>query len=218
MNACKRRFPGFFITFEGPEGAGKTTQIRWLRDHLAAAGKTCLITREPGGTPLAERLRGIVKHLDSGEKLQPETELMLIAAARCQHVHEVIRPALLRGEVVLCDRFYDSTAAYQGAGRGVSKTLIETLREAAVGDCVPDLTILLDLPPEVGFERTRTRQETAGRFDRFEAEQLAFHTRVRQEFLTIAVREPERVRVVAADRTPEEVSAAIRSMLNDVEI
>ena len=143
---------------------------------------------------------------------------MLIAAARCQHVHEVIRPALLRGEVVLCDRFYDSTAAYQGAGRGLSNQLIETLREAAVGDCVPDLTILLDLPPEVGFERTRGRLETAGRFDRFEAEQLAFHSRVRQEFLAIAGREPERVRVVAADRTPEEVFAAIRSLLKDVEI
>ena len=218
MNARRCRFPGFFITFEGPEGAGKTTQIQWLRDHFAATGRTCLVTREPGGTPLAERLRGIVKHLDSGEQLQPETELMLIAAARCQHVHEVIRPALMRGEVVLCDRFYDSTAAYQGAGRGVSGRLIEIMRKAAVGDCTPDLTILLDLPPEVGFKRTRNRLETAGKFDRFEAEQLAFHTRVRQEFLAIAEREPERVRVVAADRTPEEVFAAIRSLLNHVEI
>ncbi len=215
MDAHRRGFPGFFITVEGTEGAGKTTQILRMKKHIEAGGRTCLLTREPGGTPLAEELRRIVKHADAGETLFPESELMLIAAARCQHVREVIRPALLRGEVVLCDRFGDSTAAYQGAGRGLPAPLVKAVCDAAAGDCVPDLTVLLDLPPETGLRRAGARAETAGSRDRFEAERLAFHARVRGEFLAIAGREPRRVRVVPADRTPDEVFNVIRELLED---
>lgn len=205
-----KRHAGLFVTFEGPEGAGKSTQIDLLRQHLARLGLPCLVTREPGGTPLAEELRAIVKHRNDAETLHDTTELLLIAAARSQHVREKIAPALQRGEVVLCDRFADSTEAYQGAGRGLDRQLIATLRAAACGDCEPDLTIILDLPVESGFARTRSRSATQGNFDRFEAQEYAFHQRVREAFLAIAEREPRRVKVVDADRDPEIVRQAVR--------
>ncbi len=212
----KHDHPGFFITFEGPEGAGKSTQIRLLRESLEARGFRCVVTREPGGTPLAEELRAIVKNHSGAEKLHKATELLLMEAARSQHVREVIRPALISGAVVLCDRFYDSTTAYQGGARGMESSLIDTLNCFAAAECIPDLTILLDLPPEAGFKRTRKRAETQGEYDRFEEEKLDFHRRVRETFLAIAAAEPERVRVIDADRDAGAVARAVREAVNEL--
>ena len=147
----------------------------------------------------------MVKNHEGPEKLHPTTELLLIEAARSQHVREVIRPALAAGKVVLCDRFFDSTTAYQGGARGMESQVIDSLNELAAAECIPDLTILLDLPPEVGFARAREREETRGEHDRFEEEKLDFHRRVRAGFLKIAEAEPERVRVVNADAPAEQI-------------
>ena len=210
----KHIHPGRFITFEGPEGAGKSNQIRLLRDYLETKGCVCVLTREPGGTPLAERLRAVVKNHAGPEKLHPTTELLLIEAARSQHVREVIRPALAAGKVVLCDRFFDSTTAYQGGARGMESQVIDTLNEFAAAECIPDLTILLDLPPEVGFARAQAREETRGEHDRFEEEKLDFHRRVRAGFLKIAEAEPERVRVVNADAPAECIHRQVREIVD----
>ena len=216
MNRNRHVFPGRFITFEGPEGAGKTTQIRLLSEYLENGGRVCCHTREPGGTPFAEELRKLIKQWQAPtDPLTPLAELLLIEAARAQHVANRIRPALERGDIVLCDRFADSTRAYQGAGRRLDAALIDTIGTAVMTDCRPDLTILLDLPVEKGFARTRGRTETAGSFDRFEAEELAFHRRVRKAFLTIAEREPGRVRVIDADAAPEIVWERIREAVDD---
>ncbi len=211
----RHTYPGCFITFEGPEGAGKSTQIRMLADYLEHRGCVCRLTREPGGTPLAERLRTVVKNHEGPERLHATTELLLIEAARSQHVREVIRPALAAGEVVLCDRFFDSTTAYQGGARGMDSEVIGSLNELAAAECIPDLTILLDVAPEAGFARTRHRVETRGEHDRFEEEELDFHRRVRETFLAIAAREPERVRVIDAGRSAEEVHAEVRRVVDE---
>lgn len=209
------KYPGVFITFEGPEGAGKSTQIKRLAHDLSSRGIPCVLTREPGGTPLAEKLRDVIKH-HKGETIHPVSELLLLAAARSQHVAEVIRPALKRGAVVLCDRFADSTEAYQGGGRGMNRALIGTLRRCAVGECEPDLTIVLDLPIEAGFARTRNRAETAGEFDRFETQELAFHQRVRDYFLALSKEQPERVRVINAQNEPEVIQQQVRELVDAV--
>lgn len=214
-NRLKHTHPGFFISFEGPEGAGKSTQLRLLRGMLEREGRRCVATREPGGTPLAEQLREIVKNFSGPEKLHPTTELLLLEAARSQHVREVIRPALAAGCVVLCDRFFDSTSAYQGGARGLGSAVIDELNGLAAAECIPDLTILLDLSPEAGFRRTAEREETRGLHDRFEEEKLDFHRRVREAFLKIAAAEPERVRVVDADRAPELVHAEIGKIVHE---
>jgi dTMP kinase len=211
----KRIQPGFFITVEGPEGAGKTTQIKLLAEHLGRRGFSCRVTREPGGTELGEELRKLLKHHRGRGAMLPLTELLLIAAARAQHVGEVIKPELEAGNVVICDRFFDSTAAYQGAGRGMPDALIATLRDIAAGDCAPDLTLLLDLAPERGFERNGRRAETAGSFDRFEAEPLPFHTRIRAGFLAIAQAEPDRVKIIDADADTETVRRKIQRMVDE---
>ena len=207
---------GYFITFEGPEGAGKSSQIQMLGESLRLAGHEVVITREPGGTPLAEAIREVVKGYHSGEAVHPATELLLIEAARSQHVCEVIKPALQAGKIVLCDRFYDSSTAYQGGGRGLARETIEMLNRFASDGVVPDLTILLDLPPERGFERTGTRAETLGEYDRFEEEKLDFHRRVRAEFLALAEREPQRVKVVLADRGKEEIRQDVSRLVNEL--
>lgn len=205
---------GFFITFEGPEGAGKSSQIKLLYKYLSGRGADCVCTREPGGTPLAEKLREIVKSYHGAEDIHAKTELLLMEAARVQHVIEVIKPAVDSGKIVLCDRFYDSTIAYQGAARGLDMAKIDDLNDFAVGQYRPDLTILLDLPVECGFERAEKRQETMGCVDRFEDAGTEFHRRVRQAFLDIAAKEPKRVKVVNAADTQQSIAATIREYVD----
>jgi dTMP kinase len=196
---------GRFITFEGIEGVGKTTQIVRVHEHLAAQGRAVVRTREPGGTPLAERIRDVVLGA-SGEPVPAAAELMLMFAARAVHTENLIRPALARGESVLCDRYTDATYAYQGGGRGVPDREIATLAGLAHPGLAPDMTFLLDAPVQVALARARSRTASA---DRIEAETVAFFERARAKYLEIARREPDRVRVVDATRSPDEVAAAI---------
>lgn len=204
---------GFFITFEGPEGAGKSSQVARLASYLESKGISCLITREPGGTPLAEKLRQVVKSHNGAEKVYPETELLLMEAARAQHAREVILPALEAGKWVICDRFTDSTTAYQGGARKLSWDVIATLNDFASASRTPDLTFLMDLPPEEGFRRISTRESEG--FDRFENEQLDFHRQVREAFLKIASSEPERVKLIDATQDIDTISTIIRDLVND---
>jgi dTMP kinase len=190
---------GRFITLEGIEGAGKSSLQRQLAAALAAQGRVVCATREPGGTPLAEEIRALA--LDRrAEGMPATTELLLMFAARATHVSQRIEPALARGEWVLCDRFTDATRAYQGAGRGIPAAAIEALAEVAHPGLAPDLTLLLDLPPEIGLARARQRS-AAG--DRFEDEALEFFARVRAAYLALAKREPARFRVLDATQTPD---------------
>jgi len=205
---------GRFITLEGLEGSGKSTQIGLLRDTLQAQGRTVVTTREPGGTPAAERLREIV--LQAGaERIAPMSELLILFAARAIHLDSLVRPALARGEWVICDRFTDASYAYQGAGSGVPAAAIAALQALVHGDLQPDLTILLDVPVAVGLARARARRGTASA-DRFESEQADFFERVHGEFLAIARREPGRVRIVNAERPVGEVASEIRRLVADL--
>jgi dTMP kinase len=204
---------GRFITLEGIEGAGKSTVAQLVSEWLAARGITARVTREPGGTPLAERVRKIV--LERGpEAVSPRAETLLMFAARSIHVENLIRPALAGGEWVLCDRFTDATRAYQGYGRGMDLGWIEQLAAAIHGDLQPDCTLLLDLPVAVGLSRARGRSGMAA--DRFEAETVEFFERVRQGYLALARHEPERVRVIDASlalpAVTEQVTTALESL------
>ena len=201
---------GRFITLEGIEGAGKSTAANYVGALLRRQGISLLATREPGGTPLAERIRQIV--LERGtETVTPMTETLLMFAARALHVSNVIRPALARGEWVVCDRFTDATRAYQGAGRGVDGALIESLAQAVHGDLVPDCTLLLDLPVADGLARARARAGVAS--DRFEAETLAFFEKVRAGYLAVAAREPQRVRRIDALAPLPDVERQLEAVL-----
>jgi dTMP kinase len=192
-----------FITLEGPEGAGKTVQALRLRDALAAVGREVVLTREPGGTALGEQIRSIV--LGGGDAIDPRADALLFNAARAQLVAEVISPALDRGAVVLCARFADSTLAYQGYGAGRPLDELRSIAAIATGGLTPDLTILLDVPPEVGLGR-----KTGDDRNRFEATfDLAFHRRVREGFLALAGAEPDRWRVVDATRPVDAVFADV---------
>ncbi len=204
---------GRFITFEGGEGAGKSTHIRLLAAHLQERGIEVVMTREPGGTLLGEAVRNLLQHDAAGEAPLPRAEVLLFCASRAQLVAAVIEPALARGAWVLCDRFEDSTLAYQGAGRGWAVDELRRLSRFATGGLVPDLTVLLDLPPEAGLCRVNDRG--AGQ-DRFEKEELAFHCRLRQGFLDLAAGEPQRFRVVNVDRETDVVAADIRKVTDDV--
>jgi dTMP kinase len=198
---------GRFITLEGIEGAGKSTVARFARDWLTARGITAQLTREPGGTPLAERVRALV--LDrQGEPITPVTETVLMFAARALHVDNLIRPTLARGEWVICDRFTDATRAYQGGGRGVSLALIEQLASAVQGSLQPDRTLLLDLPVATGLERVRQRSGPLPT-DRFEEEPARFFERVRDTYLALAKAEPARIRIIDAGAPLSEVQAAV---------
>ncbi len=202
---------GRFITFEGPEGAGKTTQVARAAAYLESQGLDALVTREPGGTWLGERLREVLlARTGTGAPRDAMTDALLFNAARRQLVTQVIRPALDAGRTVLCARFADSTAAYQGYGAGVPLERLAELESAATDGLRPDLTILLDVPPEVGLER-----KTPGEVTRFEADfDLGFHRRVRDGFLTIAAREPARFAIVDATATEAAVSAEIERVLD----
>ncbi len=199
---------GLFITLEGPEGAGKSTNREYLAELLMQAGIEVVLTREPGGTPLAERIRELLLAPDS-EVMAVDTELLLMFAARAQHLAGVIRPALARGAVVLCDRFTDATYAYQGGGRGLAYERIAILEQFVQGDLRPDLTLVFDLPVEVGLARAAAR----GKLDRFEQEQQSFFEAVRQTYLARAAQAPERYRVLDAAQPLSQVQADLAALL-----
>jgi len=199
---------GLFITLEGPEGAGKSTNRDYLAARLREQGLDVVLTREPGGTPLAEKIRELLL-APSAEVMAADTELLLVFAARAQHLAEVIRPALARGAVVLCDRFTDATYAYQGGGRGLSVERIAALEQFVQADLRPDLTLVFDLPVEVGLARAAAR----GRLDRFEQEGQAFFEAVRQAYLQRAHGAPQRYSLLDAAQPLEAVQRAIDALL-----
>ena len=185
---------GYFITFEGSEGCGKTTQIEALAKALEAQGKTVLITREPGGTLIGEKIRDLLQDPSHKGNISDMTELLLFSASRAELINCRIQPALARGEIVICDRFYDSTFVYQGLGRAIDINIVEQLNQITVGKLKPDLTILLDLDAKIGIERAKSRQ--SGTLDRIENESLAFFEAVRNGYLVLAKKEPERFKTI----------------------
>ncbi len=202
---------GLLISFEGPEGSGKSTLIRALAERLAAAGRPPLVLREPGGTPVGERIRDVLLDPDL-PSMTPETELLLMVASRAQLVRESVLPALAEGRVVLCDRYADASVAYQGAGRGLGKAAVDRLNAFAVGEAVPDLTLLCLLPPETGRRRLADRDP-----DRLEREDVAFHDRVYAAYRAMADGDDPRFRVVDAAESPENVLEQALSILRSVE-
>ncbi|HEY3175368.1 MAG TPA: dTMP kinase [Candidatus Polarisedimenticolia bacterium] len=205
---------GNFITFEGIEGSGKSTQIRLLLEHLKGRGVDVRMTREPGGTIIGEKVRGIL--LDPSTRgLIPRAELFLYAAARLQHIDEIIQPALDEGKVVLCDRFTDATVAYQGYARGIPLNEVKVVNSLVTVDLRPDLTILLDLPVEMGLTRARERNlsDASSATSRFEEEDLVFHQRVREGYLEIAASERNRVKIIPADQPVEKVARQVQKVV-----
>jgi len=201
---------GTFVTLEGPDGSGKTTQIALLADRLRQAGRAVVITREPGGTPFGERVRDLLLGTDAAG-IDPRTEVLLFCAARTELVTRVVVPALAAGRIVVCDRYADATLAYQGYGRGVDLAWISALGRTVTGGLVPDRTVLLDLPVETGLAR-----RPAAEWNRLDAASLAFHRRVRAGYLALADREPRRWVVVAADRPRDDVAADVLAALGDL--
>ncbi|MGE8495985.1 MAG: dTMP kinase [Pseudomonas sp.] len=199
---------GLFVTLEGPEGAGKSTNREYLAERLRASGVEVLLTREPGGTPLAERVRELLL-APSDEPMAADTELLLMFAARAQHLAQVIQPALARGCVVLCDRFTDATYAYQGGGRGLSESRIGVLEDFVQGTLRPDLTLVFDLPVEIGLARAAAR----GRLDRFEQEGRGFFEAVRQTYLRRAAAEPQRYCILDAAQPLSAVQQSLDELL-----
>jgi len=200
---------GCFITFEGTEGCGKSTHIKKLARRLEAEGHTVRTLREPGGTESGESIRQLLKH--GPEELTAEAELLLMNASRAQLVREVIRPAIAAGEIVLCDRFYDSTTVYQGTGRGLDAAQVQAVIDFAVGDTRPDLTLLLQIPLKTSEERRARRPET----DRFEQADRTFFERIEAGYTALATAEPDRIRVIKADQPLDTVAAAIWRIVND---
>lgn len=198
---------GLFITFEGGEGCGKSTQIKRLGDRLRATGREVLETREPGGTDLGEAIRQLLQHDDAGYGMTAEAELLLFAASRAQHVRERIAPALSRGVMILCDRFMDSTTAYQGVARAIDPDQVEAFNRFAVGPTLPHLTFLFDLSPELGLARIQDR--SGGSLDRMEQEAIEFHQAVRQGYLDLAKANPDRFITLEASQTIESLEGEI---------
>jgi dTMP kinase len=208
---------GSFITFEGIEGCGKSTQISLLYDHLLARGRQTTLTREPGGTSIGDQIRKVL--LDPANKaLDPTAELLLYAASRAQHLREVILPSLAAGRVVLCDRFSDATLAYQGYGRGLSIPTIRELDRIVTAGLRPHLTILLDIDAHTGLSRARGRNAREGLHGeaRFENEEIEFHNRVRDGYALLAKEDPGRIRLVNGSRTPDEVQRDVRAIVDEV--
>lgn len=204
---------GIFITLEGVEGAGKTTQLEHLKQHLRKTGYQAVFTREPGGTELGENIRGVL--LDSPQEIEPAAELFLFISCRIQLLQQVILPALKAGKIVVCDRFSDATMAYQGSGRGISKELISKADHLATSGIKPDLTILLDIAPEEGLARLRSRKDT----NRIDNEDLSFHNRVREGYLSISAKEKKRIKIINASQpeedTRQEIAQLVSSFLED---
>ena len=204
---------GLFISFEGGEGCGKSTQIRLLSERLQTEGHTVVQTREPGGTPLGEAVRNLLQHDNAGEGMSPEAELLLFTASRAQHTRELIQPALDAGQVVLCDRFMDSTTVYQGVARQIDSTSVDMINQFAVGDTRPSLTILIDLSPDVGMGRVRARGN--GELDRMEQEAIEFFEAVRAGYLKLAKSEPERILVLDGSQSVEALQTQIWEAVSD---
>ena len=207
---------GLFITFEGGEGAGKSTQIGRLADHLRADGDDVLVTREPGGSPGAEAVRHVILS-GAAEPFGPAMEALLFAAARNDHVEQVIRQALKAGQMVLCDRYIDSSRVYQGVTGNLDPDLMRAIERAAINGLMPDMTIILDLPAEVGLQRAHARRG-AGTADRFEKETMDLHRKRRDAYLAIATAEPERCKVISADRPADEIAADIAALVDELKI
>jgi dTMP kinase len=199
---------GFFLTLEGAEGVGKSTNIEFITQYLEQRGIDYVLTREPGGTQLGERIRELLLAVHE-ESMSELTELLLVFAARAQHLDKIIEPALAAGKWVVCDRFTDATFAYQGAGRGLSMETIGELESMVQGELRPDLTLILDLDPEIGMQRASNR----GELDRFEREQMSFFRHVRQGYLDIAQAEPERCTVIDAAKSLEDVKLDLLAAL-----
>ena len=198
-----------FITFEGSEGCGKTTQVQKLAERLARSGVTHLVTREPGGTPIGETIRELLQFAPHNSSMTPETELFLFEASRSQLVREIIKPALERGICVIADRFFDSTTVYQGAARTLDRELIERLNTFAVGDCVPDVTFVLD----VNAATAKSRMQGPRKTDRMEQQPADFYERVREGYRALAKREPSRVVLIDGSRTADEIENEIWKIL-----
>jgi dTMP kinase len=199
---------GRFITLEGGEGVGKTTNLSFIREYLTIQGISVVVTREPGGTPLAEKLRHLLLE-NQGEAISEKTEILLMFAARSQHITNVIQPALARGDWVLCDRFTDATYAYQGGGRNIDTNIIAWLERFVQAELKPDLTLLFDAPVELGMQRAKKR----GALDRFESEQLSFFNKVRTAYLEQAQQHFERIKIIDASQSLEKVQQDIRQRL-----
>ncbi|MGH2450017.1 MAG: dTMP kinase [Candidatus Limnocylindria bacterium] len=204
---------GLFVSFEGGEGSGKSVQARSLADWLRERGRDVVLTREPGGTTAGERIREVLLHAREA-KLSPEAQAFLFSAARAQLVDEVIRPALGAGKVVVADRFFDSTYAYQGYGGGADLDGLRAITRLAVGDAYPQRTFLLDLPLEIGLARAGRRG--GERWDRFESDDRAYHERVREGYLRLAAAEPGRFVVLSADQGEEAIATAIRREVDEL--
>lgn len=203
--------PGIFITFEGIDGSGKSTQLRLLSSFLRASGCDLVVTREPGGTPLGLRLRAAL--LDAQEQVDPLTELLVFAADRAQHVRRLLRPALENGRIVISDRYADATVAYQGDGRGFPPDLIKQIVQLATEGLKPDLTLLFDLPVSECANRTGRRSSDRQKADRLDAEDAEFHSRVRQAYLRLAAEEPERIRVIDSSGPLDETQARVKEIV-----
>jgi dTMP kinase len=206
------------ITLEGIEGSGKTTQITYLYDFLKDRGLACIMTREPGGTRIGQKIRAVLLDPES-HGMAPETELLLYVADRAEHIRSLILPALGTGKIVLCDRFFDATLVYQGFARGLDRQMIRQLHRLTCQGIRPDLTFLLDLDPDVGLKRAWTQIRNGSRTDaesRFEKEKLAFHERVRAGYLDLAKTEPDRFRIIEAGQAPMGVRAQIIAQLSQI--
>ena len=210
MDAPSVKNPGRFITLEGGEGAGKSTQIQVIKDSLLTRGNDVVVTREPGGTSEGQEIRNLLVSGDK-DKWSPLSETLLILADRAAHLERIIRPALAEGKYVICDRFFDSTKAYQGVAGGLGLDVIHNLQQPVLGTTLPDVTLLLDIDPEKGLRRA---QERGGEL-RFESKTLAYHRTLRNAFLDFAAQEPDRIFVIDADRDVEAVSDDILAVLDE---
>lgn len=200
---------GKFISLEGVEGAGKSTQVSFIQDCLTSLGKTVVVTREPGGTELSEKIRKLLLE-PTGTAMADDTELLLMFASRAEHISQVINPAIHRGDWVLCDRFLDATYAYQGGGRGIQRQRIRQIADWTLKGLIPDLTILFDLPVELGLKRVVERQE---KIDRFEQEKVDFFKKIRQSYLQSAKAEPNRIKIVDASLSITEIQKQLTHLL-----
>ncbi len=198
---------GWLVTFEGSEGSGKTTQIGRIASRFEDSGLDVVVTREPGGTEIGEEIRHLLKFAQPGRGMSPETELLLFAASRAQLVREVFVPSLKRGDIILCDRFLDSTTVYQGVGRQIAAEPVHMINTFAVGDIIPDITVVLDLPAEDGFERIKHR--ATGVPDRLEQETIGFYRKVREGYLILAKAMPERFVVVDGTESRQKIEERI---------